>query len=40
MHLKLTELPANNQQAKNIRAIGIIKEGWDDINKVLHFWYL
>lgn len=37
IQLRLTELQANNQQAKAIRAKTVMKEGWQDVNKVLHF---
>lgn len=33
--LRLTELQANNQQTKEIKAE--IKDGWENINEMLHF---
>ena len=37
MSLRLTELQANNQQAKEIRAEVSIEEDWKDDKEVLHF---
>ncbi len=37
MRFRLTELQANNQQAKEIKVKGIIKKDWEDINELLYF---
>ena len=37
MRLKLTELQIDNQQAKKIRSESTRKEGWEEVNEVLHF---
>ena len=37
MRLRLTEVNANNQQAKEIKAETTIKKDKDDVDKVLHF---
>ena len=35
--MRLTELQADDQQAKEIRSEGTMKEGWEEIDEVLHF---
>ena len=37
MRLKLTELQADNQQAKEIKSESTIKEGWEEVKEVLYF---
>ena len=37
MRLRLNKLQANDQQAREIREEATIKEGWADVDEVLHF---
>ncbi len=37
MCLRLIRLQADNREAKKIKVKGKIKEGWENVNEVLHF---